>query len=100
MDLERYDPEAFYTAVLGEDLDFFKYPQEGFRGLYEVLSRQLPRVKAIKGQVTGPISCGLQVFDQNGKSAIYDDAYGEIIRKNLNMCARWQERELANAPIT
>ncbi len=70
------------------------YPQEGFRGLYEVLSRPLPRVKAIKGQVTGPISCGLQVFDQNGKSAIYDDVYGEIIRKNLNMCARWQEREL------
>ncbi len=94
VDLERYDPEAFYTAVLSEDLDFFKYPLEGFRGLYEVLTRPMPKVKAIKGQVTGPISCGLQVFDQNGKSALYDETYGEIIRKNLNMCARWQEREL------
>jgi methionine synthase II (cobalamin-independent) len=94
VDLEGYDPETFYSAVLGEDLDYFKYPQVGFRGLYEALSRPMPKVKAFKGQVTGPISCGLQVFDQNGKSALYDETYGEIIRKNLNMCARWQEREL------
>ncbi|MDD1743120.1 MAG: hypothetical protein LUO85_00670, partial [Methanomassiliicoccales archaeon] len=50
--------------------------------------------KAIKGQVTGPVSLGLQIFDSNGKSVIYDGAYSEIIRKNLNLMLRWQEREL------
>ena len=34
-------------------------------------------------------------MDQNGRPAIYDEAYGEIIRRNLNMCVRWQERQLA-----
>jgi methionine synthase II (cobalamin-independent) len=95
VDLKDYDPEGFYTAVVGEDLDYFAYPHDAFRGMYEFLDRPIPKgIKAIKGQITGPISCGLQVFDQNGKSAIYDETYGEIIRKNLNMCARWQEREL------
>jgi methionine synthase II (cobalamin-independent) len=41
--------------------------------------------------VTGPISTGLQIFDTDGRPAIYDEAYSEMIRKNLNMMARWQE---------
>ncbi|MDH7487157.1 MAG: methionine synthase, partial [Anaerolineae bacterium] len=32
--------------------------------------------------------------DRDGKSALYDETFGEIIRKDLNMCARWQERAL------
>jgi methionine synthase II (cobalamin-independent) len=60
------------------------------------------RFKAVKGQVTGPVSAGLQVYDQNGKAAIYDEAYGEIIRRNLNMQAKWQAgklRELTDRPL-
>ena len=94
VDLSHYDPEQFYTAIISDDLDHFAYPREGFRGFHEAMSRPSAPVRAFKGQVTGPISCGLQVFDQSGKSALYDEVYGEIIRKNLNMCARWQEREL------
>jgi len=51
-------------------------------------------VRAVKGQVTGPISTGLQIMDRTGKSALYDEAYGEIVRKNLNLCAKWQEKKL------
>jgi methionine synthase II (cobalamin-independent) len=95
VDLMDYDPQEFYQAVLSEDLDYFAYPKENFRGLYELLSRKLPSgSKAIKGQVTGPISLGLQILDVTGKSVVYDEAYSEIIRKNLNLMLRWQEREL------
>ncbi len=95
VDLTAYEPEEFYQAVLSEDLDYFAYPKENFHGLYELLSRRLPTgLKAIKGQVTGPVSLGLQIFDSSGKSVIYDEAYSEIIRKNLNLMLRWQEREL------
>jgi methionine synthase II (cobalamin-independent) len=95
VDLMNYDPQEFYQAVLSEDLDYFAYPQDNFHGFYELLSRGLPAdLKAIKGQVTGPFSLGLQIFDATGKSVVYDDAYSEIIRKNLNLMLRWQEREL------
>ncbi|HNU35517.1 MAG TPA: hypothetical protein PKJ15_02880, partial [Methanomassiliicoccales archaeon] len=60
------------------------------------------KIAAVKGQVTGPVSAGLQVLDQNGKAAIYDEAYGEIIRRNLNMQAKWQARklrEISDRPI-
>jgi methionine synthase II (cobalamin-independent) len=93
VDLTDYDPERFYEAVLGEDFNYFEYPRSCFHGLYELLEdHELPKeTQALKGQVTGPISMGLQIFDQNGKSVIYDEAYAEIVRKNLNMLMRQQE---------
>jgi methionine synthase II (cobalamin-independent) len=95
VDLDNYDPERFYTAVVEEDVDFFAYEKENFRGFFEFIGRKLPSgIKAVKGQITGPISTGLQIFDQTGKSALYDEFYGEIVRKDLNLCAKWQERKL------
>jgi methionine synthase II (cobalamin-independent) len=95
VDLASLDPERFYEAVVSDEVSYFKHPKEQFHGLYELLTRTLPQeTVAIKGQVTGPVSLGLQVFDQNGKSVIYDDAYCEIVRRNVNLCARWQESKL------
>jgi methionine synthase II (cobalamin-independent) len=103
VDLSDYDPEEFYMAVVSEDVEHFSHPKQNFHGLYALLdAAKGRRFKAVKGQVTGPVSAGLQVFDQNGKAAIYDEAYGEIIRRNLNMQAKWQAqklRELTNRPI-
>ena len=95
VDLGDYDPEAFYTAVVTDDVDHFAHPRENFHGLYALLdSTKGRRFAAVKGQVTGPVSAGLQIMDRNGKAALYDDAYGEIIRRNLNMQAKWQARKL------
>ncbi|MFP4169730.1 MAG: hypothetical protein ACLFUV_01720 [Methanomassiliicoccales archaeon] len=95
VDLENYDPEAFYMDVISEQVERFEYSPDHFSGFYEFMERDLPEeAVAVKGQVTGPVSTGLQITDQTGKAAIYDEAYGEIVRKNLNMMARWQERRL------
>ncbi|MEM0448861.1 MAG: hypothetical protein QW520_03450 [Methanomassiliicoccales archaeon] len=93
VDLRSYDPERFYEAVLGEDYHYFDHPRTSFHGLYELLEEwELPSTTLVlKGQVTGPISLGLQIVDQEGKSVIYDEAYAEIVRKNLNMMMREQE---------
>ncbi|NLX47713.1 MAG: hypothetical protein GXY70_06060 [Euryarchaeota archaeon] len=103
VDLNDYDPEAFYTAVVTEDIDHFAHSKGNFQGLYGLLERfKGKRVPAIKGQVTGPVSTGLQILDKSGKAAIYDEAYGEIIRRNLNMQAKWQARrlkEISDRPI-
>ncbi len=95
VDLGNYDPEAFYTAVVTEDVDHFALPRDNFHGLYALLeATKGKRLPAVKGQVTGPVSVGMQILDQNGKPAIYDEAYGEIIRRGLNMQAKWQARKL------
>lgn len=95
VDLDSYDPEDIYTRIVTEDVASFALPKESFAGFHELMSRELPATtKALKGQVTGPISLGLQVVDRNAKSIIYDEAYFEIVRKNLNLMARWQEGEL------
>ena len=93
VDLGNYDPERFYEAVLGEDFNYFQYPRTCFHGLFELLEEwELPKEALfLKGQVTGPISMGLQVFDQTGKSVIYDESYSEIVRMGLNMMMRQQE---------
>jgi methionine synthase II (cobalamin-independent) len=93
VDLEDYDPERFYEAVLGENFHNFEYPRTCFHGLFEFLEEwEVPKEALyLKGQVTGPISMGLQVFDQTGKSVIYDESYSEIVRMNLNMMMRQQE---------
>ncbi|MGE4274525.1 MAG: hypothetical protein AB7E27_00510 [Candidatus Methanomethylophilaceae archaeon] len=95
VDLDDYDPLEFYTALLGEDLDYFAPPQEGHQGLYEFLKRDHSQGEAVKGQVTGPVSEGLQIQDRESRPVVYDESYREIVRKGVNMYARWQERELS-----
>jgi methionine synthase II (cobalamin-independent) len=90
VDTADYDPMEFYEDVLEERVDRFACQSEGFSGLHEFLGRYAGKARAVKGQVTGPVSMGLQVIGRDGKPAVYDEAYGEIIRKNINMCARYQ----------
>jgi len=103
VDLNDYDPEMFYTAVVSDDVEHFFHSKQNFHGLYALLeAAKGKKFRAVKGQVTGPVSVGLQILDLNGKPAIYDEAYGEIIRRNLNMQAKWQVkklREISDRPM-
>jgi methionine synthase II (cobalamin-independent) len=94
-DTVNYDPTDIYTAILSEDISHFKHPEKYHRGLYEFIKRDTSKFKAVKGQVTGPISQGLQIADKNGRPVIYDDSYSEIVRKTVNMAAKWQADELS-----
>ena len=94
VNLLDYDPEEIYLKIISEDINQFPLSSESFSGFYEFISRDLSKSKAIKGQITGPISLGLQITDQDDKPAIYDPTYAEILRKNLQYTAMWQENEL------
>ena len=45
----------------------------------------------VKGQVTGPVSWGLTVADQNRKPVLYDDVLAEAVAKHLRLKATWSE---------
>jgi methionine synthase II (cobalamin-independent) len=58
--------------------------------------RSLPRRPlAVKGQITGPITFGLGLCDQNGKAVFYDDQLRDVAVKLLAQKTRWQVKMLS-----
>ena len=89
------EAEEFYNAFLDEDPARFATSEEYAAGLYEMLRRgPLADAWAVKGQVTGPISFGLQVTDQNRRPSFYDEMMKDVIIKNVLRQAQWQEAQL------
>jgi len=85
----------FYTAFLAEDPDLFAPDPAYTAGLYEFLRRGVgDGVWAVKGQVTGPISFGLQVTDQDLRPSLYDEMMADAIVKNAVRQAQWQAARL------
>jgi methionine synthase II (cobalamin-independent) len=67
----------------------------GFFAFIEHL-RSLPgRLKAVKGQITGPVTFGLGLCDQNGKAVFYDDQLRDVAIKLLALKAGWQVKMLS-----
>lgn len=66
----------------------------GFFTLQDFLAKEQSGHLTAKGQVTGPITAGIGVKDQNGNSIFYDDNLRDILIKLLSMKGRWQVAEL------
>ncbi len=90
--------EAFYARYIEDNPDLFAVGREYAAGLYALrdFGDALKNVKWIKGQVTGPISFGLKVVDQNLKPMLYDEALRDVLVKYLARKAQWQEKFLSN----
>ena len=66
-------------------------------GLHAFLAKSTGS-RIVKGQVTGPITWGLRVTNQEGLGILYDDTLSETAAKFLRLKASWQEnilREIA-----
>lgn len=80
--------------------DYGEYSLEGYgisaeyaSGLYAF--KDLSKTPLmVKGQVTGPISWGLSVLDEQGRGILYDDLLAEAESKFLHLKAAWQEKFL------
>jgi methionine synthase II (cobalamin-independent) len=86
--------ERFYTNYLAND--FSKYPvsAEYAAGLHKFLSLGSLSTRAVKGQVTGPVSWGMTVTDETGKAIIYDETFADVVPKFLRLKATWMEQTL------
>ncbi|MDI6768881.1 MAG: hypothetical protein QMD04_04320 [Anaerolineales bacterium] len=94
--------EAFYEHILADDVDHFALLPDhasGFFAMLETLKSLNPQSEIlnqqwVKGQVTGPVSFGLTVTDQDLRASLYNDMLADAILKNAAMNARWQVRQL------
>jgi hypothetical protein len=88
--------EEFYAKFLQEDPTPFSPSPKYAAGLYEMLTHNtFKEAWAVKGQVTGPISFGLQVTDTDLRPSLYDDMMRDTIVKNVLRHAQWQEAHLS-----
>ena len=86
--------EELYTAFLEDDIDKYPISADYAAGLHEFLKLKNLSPVAVKGQITGPITWGMSITDNDGKAIIYDDVLGDAAAKFLKLKAAWQEREL------
>lgn len=94
----------FYTLYLAaaegdtEALDFFAFPKESARGFYhmtEYLAKNgTGAARYLKGQVSGPLTVGLAMTDQNRRAAYYNDQARDVLVKTLALQGMWQARTL------
>jgi len=86
--------ERLHTAYLKNDPTGYAISPEYAAGLHAFLSSEVKSPLAIKGQVTGPVSWGLFITDQQHYSIIYDETLAEALAKHLRLKASWQENAL------
>ena len=110
---ESYDSEflAFfeeYMAIIEKrsplETSRFALTSETALGFFELLKRltyttSLP--KAIKGQVTGPITFCTSLTDQDRRAIFYNDALRDVAVKHIALKAAWQVHQLSqfNLPV-
>jgi hypothetical protein len=99
-----------YLAVTEEDdleaLGMFGLSSQYAAGFVEFLN-QLPeqialgKIKMLKGQVTGPITLGINFLDQDLRCCYYDEQLRDLIVKMIAMKAVWQINQFSrfNLPV-
>jgi len=89
---------TFLERVVSDDVDFFVITPSFSAGLpafVNRMSKEKPEtVRWVKGQVTGPISFGLTITDQDKRAILYHPELYEAVLKGCVMNARWQVRKL------
>lgn len=94
---------AFYERYLsvketGEGLDYFRIPQEAGEGLYRFYDKMMAtknqELIAVKGQIAGPLSIGLNLSDQDRRPIFYHPQLKDILVKTLGLNAVWQVKKL------
>ena len=88
--------EGLYADYLGGVVERGAIGRDYADGLHlflETAGRQNP--KAVKGQITGPISFGLTVTDQDRRPLLYDEVLADALAKHLRLKAAWQQQRLS-----
>jgi hypothetical protein len=89
--------EAFYQRIVDFEtqgmLDSYAITKPYAQGLHRLLKceKRVQNASAVKGQIIGPISFGLNVTTLDGKPMIYDDTMRDALIRNLQMKVRYQE---------
>jgi hypothetical protein len=86
--------ERLYNDYDENKYDNYAITPDYAAGLYAFLDIAKTQPSMVKGQVTGPVSWGLAVTDEQGRGILYDELLAEAIARFLKLKAMWQENLL------
>lgn len=92
--------ELYLQAESGEDeaLNVFGFTEDGGLGFESFCAdlehRDMQGVLLLKGQLSGPLTVGMQITDANRRASYYDETQRDLLVKALAMHAQWQTRRL------
>ena len=81
--------EQLYNTYLENRIERYAISPEYAAGLHTLLKVGLGSPFAVKGQVTGPVTWGLTVTDENRRPILYDDTLADALAKHLHVKAAW-----------
>ncbi len=86
--------EKLYQSFLDNDFSGYAMGRDHVEGLYTLLEQPNLKPRAVKGCVTGPLSWGMTVTDENKRSILYHEMLGDAVPKFLKLKVAWEENEL------
>ncbi len=86
--------ESVYMDYVEGNYAAYGLHREYASAFIEMMSRRLPAVQALKCQVTGPVTFGMQVVDANKRPIYYDTQLADVLSKMIALKARWCEEEM------
>ena len=94
--------ERYLNATEERDvgaLDSFGLSDDYAAGFAEFMAQLPDQIKSgsacmLKGQVTGPFTLGVNLFDQDQRCAYYDEQLRDVVVKSVAMKAAWQMKHL------
>lgn len=94
-----------YTLFQTDDsqaMDFFALEPDSFNSLDYFLTNlavYFPAAEGVKGQLSGPLSVGLQLKDESGQAAFYDKTLRDVLVKCLTAQGVLQARKLQSVGL-
>lgn len=82
--------------------EFFTLEQSSFVGLEHFLANftaHFPAAEGVKGQISGPLTVGLQIKDERGRAAFYDDTLRDLLVKCTTVQGIMQARKLQSTGL-
>jgi len=92
-DIDRWIEKVFIDSQ-ENNYSSYSIGNEYAAGFHYCINHAASHIKAIKGQITGPVSLGLCITDANGQGVVYDDVLAEALARFLKLKASWQEAKL------
>lgn len=93
--------ELYIAAADGDTqaLEFFKFPEDSASGFYAFLkhleSNGTGKAKLLKGQISGPLSVGLALTDQDRRASYYNPQARDVLIKTLALQGLNQAKSLS-----
>jgi len=86
--------ERIYLDYVEENYAPYGLHREYASGFIEMMSYDMSHAKALKCQVTGPVTFGMQVVDADKRPIYYDAQLADVLSKMIALKARWCEIEM------